>query len=752
MTRKKRNAIRRQAKDGTFASIDYYSRLQDTAQRLISRTRYRQPERKVVVDVTSPVQEGSPDVLGAEIMQDGINFAVHARNAAEVFLVLFDAPEGPATQTIKMPGRTGHIRHCFVRGLKEGQLYGFRARGKFNPAKGLRYNENKFLLDPYARAFAGRFRLEGNLLLPYDPASPEKDFSVDDRDDSQAMPKCMAYGKDFDWGEDCPPRIPMSELILYETHLKGFTAHASSGVANPGTYLGFIEKIPYLQKLGVNAVELLPIHAKFPADHEGKDGKGNYWGYNTYGFFAPEAAYGSGGEPGCEVAEFKSLVKALHKAGMEVILDVVYNHTAEGNELGPLLFFKGLDNPEYYALTGSGSQNKRYYHNHSGTGNTLDFGSPAAVRMAMDSLRYWAREMHVDGFRFDLATVLGRGHWQGFDPRAPFFQAISQDPVLSKVKLIAEPWDCGAFELGNFPVNWSEWNARFRDTARKFVKSDAGQLNELGWCLTGSADLFSEGDGSEGRGPDASINFITCHDGFTLSDLVSYNEKHNEANGEDNRDGYNGNLSWNCGAEGETGDQEVLGLRGRQIRNFAALLFFSQGTPMINAGDEVLRSQKGNNNAYCQDNALTWMDWDLVDTNRNAFEFFRKAIALRKRIPHLLSRKYLPNKVGEARPGEGAESHPDILWFGPDGKAVDWNNPEAREVAFRLEPYLFIFNASPEDRGFALPVLPPGRSWLRVVDTSLAGGKDFCEPGGEEPLLDPLHYRAKSRSVVVLRS
>ena len=758
MTKKKKPGIRRLAKDGTYATIDFYNRSRFAkAKRPLSKTRFRQPERRLV-QTAKPVRSGSADVLGADVQADGINFAVYAWHASEAFLVLFDTPDGPPTETIRMPGRTGRIHHCFVPDLREGQLYGFRARGIFNPAKGLRYNENKLLLDPYARAFAGDFRFEGNLLLPYDPNSPDKDLSVEDRDDADVVPKCVAYGKQFDWGDDRPPKIPMAELILYETHLKGFTAHASSQVKSPGTYLGFIEKIPYLLELGVNAVELLPIHAKFPAEHEGVEGKGNYWGYNTLGFFAPERTYGSGAAPGCEVDEFKALVKAMHKAGLEVILDVVYNHTCEGNELGPLLSFKGLDNPEYYILTGSGTQPSRYYQNYSGTGNALDFGSLPVVRLAMDSLRYWVAEMHVDGFRFDLATVLGRGHWEGFDPRAPFFQAVFQDPILSKVKFIAEPWDCNGFELGNFPVNWSEWNSRFRDTARKFGKGDAGQLNELGWRVTGSADLF----GDDGRGPDASINFITCHDGFTLNDLVSYNGKHNEANGEGNRDGYNDNLSWNCGVEGETGDEVVLSLRGRLVKNFAALLLFSQGTPMISGGDEVLRTQKGNNNAYCQDNPLAWLDWSLKETNRETFHFFRKAIALRKKIPLLMGKQFLMGK-------DGPDGIPDLIWLGPDGKDVDWNNPEARELAFQLDGaayseeesaqrgahgsrLFFIFNASPDERDFVLPEIPIGSLWFRIADTSLSHGQDFLDPGREEPLLDPPTYRAKARSVVILKS
>lgn len=782
MTAKKASRIRPLGRDGRYADIEAYERRGHSRRKA---RRFRQPEERTVPSSARALREGYPARLGATLHPDGINFAVHAPSAREVFVVLFDAVDSEAADVIRLPGRTNHVHHGFVEGLGEGQLYAFRARGEWNPARGLRYNENKLLIDPYARAFAGRFRFDGNLHLPYDPLSPEKDFSLDERDSSAAMPKCIAYDRPFDWGGDRSPSIPMGELLIYEAHLKGFTANPNSGVSAPGTYLGFIEKIPWLRSLGVNAVELLPIHAKFPAEHEGKDGRGNYWGYNTYGFFAPEPTYGSGREPGCEVAEFKTLVKALHAEGIEVILDVVYNHTAEGNELGPLIGFKGLDNPGYYALAGAGTEPARYYMNHSGCGNTVDFGNPVVVRMALDSLRYWVEEYHVDGFRFDLATVCGRGFWAGFEARAPFFQALAQDPVLSRAKMIAEPWDCSGFELGNFPVGWSEWNAKFRDCARKFIKGDAGQLNELGWRFTGSADLF----GDDGRSGDASINFITCHDGYTLNDLVSYNEKHNHANGEDNRDGYNDNQSWNCGAEGETDDPAALGIRRRQARNFLCLLLYSQGVPMLSHGDEMLRTQGGNNNAYCQDNPLAWMDWSLADRNAGMVGFTRRAIALRKSIPLLNGRRFF---VGKGGPG----GIPDIAWFGQDGKEVQWNDPESRRIAFQLdgsewtwetdgrgdaagegqdaaEPgsrpapegsgedadghrrrrprrYYFIFNMDPQEGEFALPLLPEGRAWRRVADTSMPDGRDFVARGQEEPLEHPVSYRVPGRTTVIL--
>lgn len=755
MAGKKRGLIRGRTKDGTYPSIETYRRT--GAHPKAARTKYRQPERKVVQHVSRPILPGSPHPLGATITSDGINFAVHSRHAQEMFLVLFVDPAGEPTDIIPMPGRTGHTRHVFVGGLGHGQLYAFRARGEFNPSLGLRFNESKLLLDPYARAHAGSFDPRDNLLLAYDSSSPDRDLSLDERDDTLALPKCVAWSKDFDWEGDRRPDLPMAELVIYEVHLKGMTANPNSGVRQPGTYPGFMEKIPHLLKLGVNAVEFLPLHAFFPEDHLREKALGNYWGYNTFGFFAPEPGYAAGKEPGAAVDEFKTLVKALHRAGMEVILDVVFNHTCEGNELGPTLSFKGLDNPAYYALTNAPGQPLRYYRNFSGTGNTLDFGSPVVVRMAMDSLRYWVQEMHVDGFRFDLALCLGRGHWQGFDPRAPFFQAVSQDPVLRGIKMIAEPWDCDGYEAGNFPVDWAEWNGRFRDNVRKFVKGDDGQINELGWRLTGSADLFAGG----GRNSDASVNFVTCHDGFTLGDLVSYDGKHNEANGEENRDGSNDNHSWNCGVEGETGDESVIGLRRRQAKNMVCLLLFAQGVPMISHGDEFLRTQKGNNNAYCQDNSLAWMDWDLEKRNSGILSFWRKAIALRKRLPLLMGRKFLT--------GADADHNeiPDIAWYGPDGKAVDWDAGHAKQISFQLDGYddvesaegplvrefgryYFILNASREEREFILPPLLETHGWHRVADTSLPAGRDFLDPGRAESLQHPVAYLAKAHSVVIL--
>jgi glycogen operon protein len=702
---------------------------------------------------------GRPFPLGATLGPDGVNFALYSRTASAVFLLLFDDPAGPPTDVIQLEERTRFVWHAFVPGLKSGQLYAYRVRGDFNPAWGMRFNESKLLIDPYAKALTGKARNQDNLLLAYDPSSPAGDLSRDTRDNQHLVPKSIVCDDAFDWRGDTPPEIPLERLFIYEAHLKGFTAHASSGVTQPGTYLGFIGKIPYLRTLGVNAVELLPIQEFYVEDFLRERGLTNYWGYNTLGFFAPESSYRAGIRPGCQVEEFKTLVRELHRAGIEVILDVVYNHTGEGNELGPTLSFRGIDNRSYYELTGPPDAGARYYMNYTGTGNSLDFGSPAAVCMVLDSLRYWTSVMHVDGFRFDLASVLGRDRG-GFSTSAVFFTAVAQDPVLQRVKLIAEPWDLGAYEVGNFPVDWSEWNGRFRDTARRFVKGDPGQLPDLGYRLTGSADLY----GDDGRSAYNSINFITCHDGFTLRDLVSYNGKHNEANGEGNRDGSDAHQAWNCGAEGETTDPAVLRLRKQQVKNFACLLFFSSGTPMLLGGDEFYRTQGGNNNAYCQDNGIAWLDWNALDEHRDVFDFFRKCIALCRRFPILQRRKFF---LGADCNADGL---PDLSWFGTELGPPDWQDAEARTLCCQLgaeaggasEPGASPAAAAPGSRLFVilnadwrvqfvrLPALPAALRWRRIIDTSLPAGED-CMPPGEEVPLDPGdRYFANPRSTVVL--
>ncbi len=687
--------------------------------------------------------------LGATLQEDGVNFALFSQDAQEVFLLLFDRPDGDPTDVVRIENRDRFIWHVFVHDIKEGQLYGYKVRGEFNPAWGLRFNESKLLLDPYAKAVSGKCRNDDNLLLAYNINAREKDLSMDTRDSTRVMPKGVVVGDVFDWQGDRPPDLVLNDLVIYEVHAKGFTAHASSGVKNPGTYLGFIEKIPYLKELGVNAVELLPVHEYYVEDFLIKKGLTNYWGYNTIGFFAPESSYGTGVSSGCQVREFKTMVRELHRAGIEVILDVVYNHTAEGNELGPTISFKGIDNRNYYILTGVHGAPGRYYMNYTGCGNSMNLSSTPVIRFVLDSLRYWVEVMHVDGFRFDLASVLGREEGY-FRAGASFFDAVSQDPVLNRIKLIAEPWDIGTYQVGNFPVDWSEWNGRYRDTVRKFVKGDAGQLRELGWRITGSADMYAD----DGRTAYNSVNFITCHDGFTLCDLVSYDGKHNEANLENNSDGSNDNNSWNCGWEGETDNPDIMALRRRQVKNFFCHLLFSQGTPMVLGGDEFMRTQKGSNNAYCQDNDISWYDWTLASKNGDILGFVKKAIAFRHRYPILRSRKYLSGTDSDS------DGMPDISWFGLGLDRPGWDYSEARVICYMLDggevksdlgDYLlfFMLNADHNSHDVMVPKVS-GMKWRRVVDTSLKAGDDFLEPGSEAPIDPQDHYIVNGRSTVVL--
>ena len=699
------------------------------------------------------VARGLPYPPGATLAGTGVNFALYSKHADEVFLLLFDAADGDPTDVIRLDQRTRYVWHALVQGVGPGQLYAYKVRGEYLPTQGLRFNEHKLLLDPYARALTGPVRNQDNLLLAYDPsAGGGADLSLDVRDDTAVVPKCIVVDDAFDWQGDTSPDVALESLVVYEVHAKGFTAHPSSRVEHPGTYLGFVEKIPHLVNLGVNAVELLPVHEFYVDDFLRDRGLTNYWGYNSLGFFAPTAFYGTGRTPGCQVAEFKTLVRALHRAGLKVLLDVVYNHTGEGNERGPTISFRGIDNPSYYALTGPADEPGRYYMNWTGCGNSLDFDDRAVIRLVMDSLRYWVEQMHVDGFRFDLASVLGRaGPGGGFQSSSAFFDAVAQDPVLQRAILVAEPWDLGAYEVGKFPVDWSEWNGRYRDTIRRFTKGDVGQLADVGWRLTGSADLYGE----DGRSPYNSVNFITCHDGFTLCDLVSYNGKHNERNGENNRDGCDANNSWNCGVEGPTSDSAVLALRRRLAKNFALSLLLASGTPMMLGGDEFLRSQHGNNNAYCQDNEISWFDWEAASRNADITDFWRKAIALTRRFPILQRRKF------PLRPGLGDDHMPALTWYGTDRQPPHWNDPQARVLCVLLDgagspsaagDYLLfvIMNANSESQWVQLPPSRDALRWARVVDTSLPAGEDFMDPG-REVTLDPAdHYIANPRTVVVL--
>jgi len=692
--------------------------------------------------------------MGATLIPDrdkipgGVNFAIYSQYAKEVFLLLFDNPQGDPTDIIQLTMREKFIWHVFVPGLKKGQLYGYKIRGDYDPARGLRFNENKLLIDPYAKALSGKARNTDNLLLAYEPLAPDQDLVMDTRDNTALVPKSVVVDDCFDWQGDKPLDLPLQDLIIYEVHLKGFTAHPSSGVKDPGTYLGFIEKIPHLKELGVNAVEFLPLHESYVDDFLVAKGLTNYWGYNTIGFFAPESSYSAKNHPGSQVEEFKTLVRELHKAGMEVILDVVYNHTAEGSELGPTLSFRGVDNPTYYALSGSGDQPYRYYMNYTGCGNSINIDEPQAIRMVMDSLRYWVKEMHVDGFRFDLASVLGRQDGK-FAKNNGFFETISQDPLLSRVKLIAEPWDLGVYEVGNFPIDWSEWNGKFRDTFRKFGKGDAGQLPDLGRRLTGSPDLY----GDDGRSPYNSINFITCHDGFTLNDLVSYNEKHNQANQENNRDGSDDNNSWNCGWEGETDNPQILQLRKQLSKNFACYLMLPLGTPMMLGGDEFLRTQQGNNNAYCQDNQISWFDWSLPEKNREVLRFFQQIIELVKRYRVLQQRKVAAELADIQKTGFS------LTWYGNDLKTPDWNNPDCRTLCYQITgedspvgKYSLFFILNGDYRGQDVE-LPPRKTnpWYRMIDTSLPEGEDIVIDLDKVTLVEPNeYYLVNPRSTVVL--
>ena len=688
--------------------------------------------------------------LGATVEPEGVNFALYSRDAAEVYLLLFDRANEPPTDVIRVENRTKFVWHTLVSGVKPGQLYGYKVIGDHDPTHGKRFNPAKLLIDPYAKALTHKASNVDNLLLGYDAASSDRDLSLDPRDNSHVIPKAIVVDDAFDWHGDASPAIPFERLILYEVHLKGFTAHPSSRVKSRGTYLGFAERIPYLKKLGINAVELLPIHESYVEHFLRARGLTNYWGYNTLGFFAPESGYGTGRAPGCQVTEFKTMVRKLHQAGIEVILDVVYNHTAEGNELGPTLSLRGIDNRTYYCLTGGPSEPSRYYANFTGCGNSLNLTNPAVIRLVMDSLRYWVETMHVDGFRFDLASVLGRDA-TGFEATSAFFHTVAQDPVLQRVKLIAEPWDLGTYQVGNFPVDWSEWNGRFRDTVRRFVKGDGGCVRELGARLTGSADLY----GDDGRSAFNSVNFVTCHDGFTLWDLVSYDRKHNDANLEDNRDGNEDNNSWNCGVEGETDDPAVNRLRRQLAKNHLCLALFASGTPMLLGGDEFLRTQCGNNNAYCQDNDLSWFDWERAAENQDVVEFTRKAIALTRRCTVLQRRKFLHGG------NYNGDSLGDIVWYGQSLGRPAWDDPELRLLCYQLdgreEPsdlgdyFLFlILNSDHRLQGVKLPPLPGTQRWHRIVDTSLEPGREWCDPGQEVAIDPPDQYLANPRSVVVL--
>ena len=674
---------------------------------------------------------GYPYPLGATWMGNGVNFAIFSEHAAGVELCLFDNI-GAAEEHVHIPlnEHTDQVWHVFLPDARPGQLYGFRISGPYDPERGLRFNRSKLLLDPYAKAIAGSVSWADEM-FGYVMGDNE-DLTQDFRDDAWGVPKSVVVDTAFDWQHDKRPAIPLHESVIYEVHVKGFSKLWNKLPEElRGTYagLGSAPAIDYFKKLGVTALELLPVHAHIDDKVLVDRGLTNYWGYNTIGFFAPHEEYSGSRQMGGQVAEFKAMVRNLHTAGIEVILDVVYNHTAEGNHLGPTLCFRGIDNLAYYWVN---PENPRFYLDFTGTGNTFNLLHPRALQLVIDSLRYWVLEMHVDGFRFDLASALVRTY-EGVNRLHPLFQVIQQDPVLSQVKLIAEPWDIGGggYQVGNFPVPWSEWNGKYRDTIRSFWKGDEGRIGEMGYRLTGSPDLYEQ----NGRRPYASINFVTAHDGFTLTDLVGYNEKHNELNGDENRDGDNNNQSWNCGVEGPTDDPQINALRDRQRRNFLTTLFLSQGVPMLCGGDEWGRTQNGNNNAYCQDNEISWFDWERNEQQNQLFEFTRELIYLRKEHPVFRRPKFLK---GRRIPKSDIR---DVTWFNPGGNQMsdsEWTSPFVRCLGMLLsgdatdvlnfegEPirdntFLLLINANYEPISFVLP----GQEyieWQLMLDTTDPNG------------------------------
>ncbi|MEU8126715.1 glycogen debranching protein GlgX [Micromonospora sp. NPDC049049] len=691
--------------------------------------------------------------LGATYDGMGTNFAIFSEVAERIELCLFDEWDTGAERRVELREVDAYVWHAYLPGIEPGQRYGYRVYGPYDPANGLRCNPHKLLIDPYAKAIDGDVQWDP-AVYDYDMDEPER---MNETDSAPFMPKSVVVNPYFDWGNDKPPRTPYHHSVIYEAHVRGLTMrHPDIPEELRGTYAGIASPpmIDYLTRLGVTAIELMPVH-QFIHDHRLNDlGLRNYWGYNTIGFFAPHHGYSALGRLGQQVQEFRGMVKALHAAGIEVILDVVYNHTAEGNHLGPTLSFKGVDAPSYYRLS---EEDRRYFVDYTGTGNSLNVRSPHSLQLIMDSLRYWVTEMHVDGFRFDLAATLAREFYE-VDRLSTFFEVVQQDPVVSQVKLIAEPWDVGpgGYQVGNFPPLWTEWNGKYRDTVRDFWRGEPATLAEFASRISGSADLYQD----DGRRPFHSINFVTVHDGFTLNDLVSYNDKHNEANGEDNRDGESHNRSWNCGVEGDTDDEAVLALRAKQRRNFLATLMLSQGVPMIGHGDELGRTQHGNNNVYCQDSELAWVDWDNVD--EQLLEFVQTLTAFRKRHQVFRRRRFF---TGLPVNGRGIdEPLPDLAWHTPDGRemtADDWGNDFGRSVALFVNgegirergqygqkhhdaSFLLCFNAHDAPLDFTMPGSEYGQKWERVISTAEPEPDDatVISAGGT--------IRVPDRSLVVL--
>ncbi len=697
------------------------------------------------------VWPGAPFPRGATWDGRGVNFALFSEHAERVELCLFDATGKREVQRIDLRDRTDQIWHCYLPEARPGLLYGYRVHGPYDPARGHRFNPNKLLIEPYAKDIVGQIAWS-DAHFGYRIGHRHADLSFDRRDNAAGMPKSRVIDPAFTWGDDRPPRVPWADMVIYELHVLGFTMqHPDLPKRLRGTYAGLATApvIEHLQRLGITSVELMPVHAFVDDRHLVERGLSNYWGYNSIGFFAPDQRYCSSGS----VSEFKTMVKTMHMAGIEIILDAVYNHTAEGNHLGPTLSFRGIDNASYYRLV---QDDPRYYMDYTGCGNTLNLQNPRVLQMIMDSLRYWVLEMHVDGFRFDLASALAR-ELHAVNRLGAFFDILLQDPVLSQVKLIAEPWDLGegGYQVGNFPVGWAEWNDRYRDTLRAYWKGDGGLIGDFARRITGSSDFYEH----SGRKPYASVNFINAHDGFTLHDLVSFDGKHNEANGEENRDGTDNNNAWNCGAEGPTDDPEINALRARQKRNLIATLLFSQGVPMLVAGDEMGRSQQGNNNAYCQDNPISWVNWDLSPGDQAFLDFVRRAIALRRNHPVFRRRNFF-----QGRSIRGSEAK-DIHWFNPagdemsdeewtqhfarclgvflSGEAMDERDSQGRPI--RDDHFLLLFNAHHEAVSFKIPSLGLDGAWRPVLDTH----DDTPDPAGGYFRSND-DYPLKARSLALL--
>jgi glycogen operon protein len=705
------------------------------------------------------IETGKPLPLGAVLTNRGINFAVFSRYAKSIILVLFESERGdsPCREIVLNPekNRTGDIWHCHIPGLKAGVLYLYRADGPYRPEKGFRFNVHKALIDPYAKALTGLSFWDMKAASGYNAGGHYTDASFSFTDNIMNSPRCVVIDDSFDWQGDRPLNYPLRHSILYETHVRGLTARAGSDVRYPGTYRGVTEKISYFKKLGITSLEFLPIQ-EFNENEVTRanpvTGKAltNYWGYSTVAFFAPKLSYASDQSPGAAVREFKEMVRELHKAGLEIILDIVFNHTAEGSEMGPTISFRGLDNTIYYML----DENKRYYRNYSGCGNTVNCNHPVLRSFILDCLRYWVVEMHIDGFRFDLGSILGRDQDGSIMEAPPVLQRIAEDPVLRHTKIIAEAWDAGgAYQVGWFPGGrWAEWNDRFRDDVRKYWRGDAETARHLATRLAGSSDLYLR----DGRKPFHSINFFTSHDGFTLKDLVSYERKHNEENGEENRDGSDNNLSANYGTEGPSAPPLTEALREKTMKNFFATLLLSQGTPMMLGGDEFGRTQRGNNNAYCQNNDISWYDWSFLETNRNLFRFVRKMIAFRLHHPAFMRPEFYTGRDGNYN------SIPDISWFDESGKPPDWGKLD-KFLALRMDgskaeteadrddnDFFIMFNASDSDQFFTIVPPAAGKTWLRAVDSSLPCPKDIIPEG--TGLKSQSRYLVRAQSLAVLLS